>query len=134
MEQTLNSATREQLRKRLKELLENENQELIDAHYPEFKALEGKCFKSENYYSCDEERWLLYTKVQSILPEHVYVSGENVYSHFEGLNFQQTKDGVINIEPIKHGFVHSLGEEISAEEFDAAWDSILSEINILKCK
>ncbi len=131
---SLKNATIEQLRKRLKELTEIEDQELIDAHYTALKAdFEGNFFKSENSYGNDT-KWLVYTKVISVRKEHLYVSNGTVYSHFEGFSFEKDTNGNINIQNINGSFIHSLGEEISVDEFNAAWDNTMSEINKLKTK
>ena len=123
--------TKEELRKKLNEIEETEHNELIDANYPKFEKLIGKCFKYKNSYSCpdtENDYWYIYTKVTSIEKSDLYVSGENVLSNFKGVSFQKCKYGIITIESNKSTYVHCIGEEIPEEEYDKAKRALKNEL------
>jgi len=130
-----NLLSKEELKKQLKLISEKENQELIEKHYPEFKKLEGKCFKNRNNYSCPEkpsDYWWLYTKITEIKPEDLYDTGGNgVACHYKGYSFQTDKDGNVSTQKIDYGYVHSLQKEISEKEFDKAFENMISALNEL---
>jgi CCR4-NOT transcriptional regulation complex NOT5 subunit len=44
--------TKEQLQKQLDAIAKQEQKEMIEKHYPEFKKLEGAFYKTRNNYSC----------------------------------------------------------------------------------
>ncbi len=67
---------KEELQKQLDEIKKQEEKELVDKHYPEFKKFEGKCFKMRNNYSLPEvpsDYWWLYKKVVKI-KKKIYIS------------------------------------------------------------
>jgi len=126
---------KEQLQKQLNAIAKQEEKELIAKHYPEFKKLEGKYFKYKNSYSCPEkpsDYWFLYTKITEIKPDDVYnTRGNGVACHFKGWSFQTDKYANISVEKKKTGYVHSLGQEITENEFHSAWDKIIEALNNL---
>lgn len=126
--------TKEQLQEELRQIEEKEFKKLIEKHYPEFKKLEGKCFKVRNGYSCPEtesDYWFLYVKIQKIEKDDLYQSGENILAHFHGWNFQTDKYGRISIEFGYNNYVHSMSEEneITNEEFKAAWLQLQTKLS-----
>jgi len=127
--------SKEQLQKQLDEIAKKEEQEMIETHYPKFKKFEGKFFKTSNCYSCPEkpsDYWWLYTKITEIKPKDIYnTRGNGVASHYTGWSFQVDKYGQISIEREKSGYIHSLGQEITEKEFNAAWDKMIDKINAL---
>lgn len=128
----MKNLTKEELQKQLNIIAENEEKELINTHYPEFKKLEGKCFKVKNNYSCPEEDtdyWWLYKKVTEIKPEFVYdTRGNGVACHYNGFSFQMDKNGDISVIKEDYGYVHCLGDEISNEEFEEAFKNLKESI------
>jgi len=118
--------TKKQLQAELKQIEEKELNELIEKHYPEFKKLEGKCFKVRNCYSCPKNKsdyWFKYIKILKIEKEDLYQSGENIFAHFQGWSFQTDKFGRISVEFEYNNYVNSMSKknEITNEEFKAAW-------------
>lgn len=127
--------TKEQLQKQLDAIAKQEQKEMIEKHYPEFKDFEGRHFKTKNNYSSPEkpsDYWWLYTKVLTIKPEDIYDTGINgIASHFKGYSFQTTKYGNVEIEKNKQGYIHSLGQEITEKEFIEAWNKLMSTLDNL---
>jgi len=130
-----NLLSKEELQKQLKAIAKAEEKAMIEEHYPEFKKLEGKCFKNKNNYSCPEkpsDYWWLYTKITEIKPDDVYdTRGNGVACHYKGYSFQTDKDGNITTRKEDYGYVHSLGKEIPKKEFDKAFENMISALNEL---
>lgn len=128
-------ATKEQLRDKLRQIEEKEFKDLIDKHYPEFKALEGKCFKIRNYYSGAQKSsdyWFEYIKIQKIGKEDLYnLANGNITATFSGLCFQTDRDGRIIIDTVYRNYVHFMlkEKEITNEEFKRAWLKLQSKIS-----
>jgi hypothetical protein len=127
------SERKKQLQKEMNEVEELEVKETIEKNYPIIKKkYEGKFFKYRNGYNADE-RWWLYTKVVEIKPSDVYdTNGNGVTAHFSGWTFQTDSYDKIEIAQEKHGYVHSLGKEITENEFVAAWNKMIDKMNHLK--
>lgn len=127
--------TKEQLQKQLNAIAKQEEKELIEKHYPEFKKLEGTFYKTRNNYSCPEkpsDYWWLYTKITEIKPDDVYDTRYNgVACHFKGWSFQTCKNGNFSVEQEKIGYVHSLGKQITEQEFVEAWNKAMSNLDKL---
>ena len=126
--------TKAELQEELRQIEEKEFNELIEKHYPEFKALEGKCFKVRNCYSLPEtesDYWFLYVKIQKIDKDDLYKSSDNILSRFHGWSFQTDKYGSISVEFDYNSYVHSMSEEteISNEEFKEAWLKLQSKLS-----
>ena len=127
--------TKAELQEELRQIEEKEFNELIEKHYPDFKALEGKCFKVRNCYSCPENEsdyWFLYIKIQKIEKDDLYKLSDNILSHFHGWSFQTDKYGRISVEFDYNNYVHSMSEEneISNEEFKEAWLKLQAKLSI----
>lgn len=127
--------TKEQLQKQLNAIAKQEEKELIEKHYPEFKKLEGTFYKTRNNYSCPEkpsDYWFLYTKITEIKPDDVYdTRGNGVACHFKGWSFQTCKYSNFSVEQEKRGYVHSLGKQITEQEFIEAWNKAMSALDKL---
>jgi len=129
---------KEELQKQLDEIKKQEEKELVDKHYPEFKKFEGKCFKMRNNYSLPEvpsDYWWLYKKVVKIKKEDIYFSKcktLKVLSYYDGYSFQTDKHGRITINKNEQGYIHGLGEEITEKEFNDAWDKMIVCLEKLK--
>lgn len=123
---------KEELKKELNAIAEKEIIELRRVHYPAIKEkYEGKYFKSSNGYN-KKQRWYDYTKVTEIKPKDVYDTGGNgITSHFKGWTFRVTSSKEIEISPVNSGYVHSLGREITEEEFNEKWNEMVDKINSL---
>jgi hypothetical protein len=137
MKKCSNVFSKEKIEKQLDKILKDENREMIKLNYPTFKKLEGKCFKTKNFFSCPtrpSDYWWLYTKVLSIKPSDIYdtKSTNGITAHFTGYSFQTTKYGNVDIEKNKSGYVHSLDQEITEKEFNTAWNKMMEEIGKLK--
>ena len=126
---------KEQLQKQLNAIAEQEEKELIEKHYPEFKKLEGTFYKRINNFSLPKKSsdyWFLYTKVTEIKPEYVYdTRGNGVACYFKGWSFQTDKYGNFSVVQEKSGYVHSLGEQITEQEFLKAWNKAMSDLDKL---
>ena len=125
-------ATEKQLlQDKLNEIEKKEREDIRRVHYPEFKKqFQGKCFKSKNGYGGGSKGWWYYTKVLCIKPEYIYdTKGTGITSHFDGYGFEVTTDGNVSIRDIDKYYVHSLGEEITEEEFNKAWNKMVEKIN-----
>lgn len=124
-EKTMN---KKELLAALAEIEKKEREQMLENYYPEFKKLEGRFFKKQNNYSCPEKKsdyWWLYTKVVSVKPQDVYLSGSGVASHFSGWTFQTCKYKNVTIEKNAKGYVQNLGDEITEKEFNKAWNDML---------
>lgn len=126
--------TKIQLQEELRKIEEKEFQELMEKHYPEFKKLEGKCFKIKNCYSNprnESDYWFLYIKIQKIEREDLYLlRGEDISSNFHGISFQKDKYGIVSIDFEYSNYVHSMSEEneITNKEFKTAWSQLQEDI------
>jgi len=125
---------KEKLQKRLKEIKEKEWNDIIEKHYPEFKKLEGKCFKVRNSYSLpksEDNYWWYYVKILKIKKDYLYEGYGNILSHYDGMFFQEDENGEIRIDFNYGNYVHSLEDEneISTEEFSKIWNNLLNKIN-----
>lgn len=121
-----------ELQAQLKAIEEQELKEKIAQNYPDFKKLEGKCFKYKNSFGGVEkpsDYWWMYTKVTEIKESDIYTSGENVLCSYTGFTFQTDKYKQITINPNEIGYVHSLQDEISEKEFNRAWSRMIANIN-----
>lgn len=126
-------ATKEELQRQLAEIQQKEFEELIDANYPKFKALEGRFFREKNYFT-KTSPWWKYTKVLSIPKENLYCGSHGqVLSTFSGWSFEIQDGGLVCIETQKNGYAHSLGEEISEKVFQKAWVETLGKLTSLDC-
>ena len=128
--------TKEQLQKQLNAIAKQEEKELIERHYPEFKKLEGTFYKKRTNYGFPEkptDYWFLYTKITEIKPDDVYANGNGVgvACHFNGWSFQTCKYGNFTVEQEKKGYVDCLGEQITEQEFIDAWNKTMPSINKL---
>ena len=122
---------KEQLLKELKAIEEAERQKMISENYEEFKKLEGKCFKFRNNYSCPEKKsdyWWMYKQVIAIPEDGIYQTSTGVSCHLKCWTFQTDKYGASTINPDDTTYAHSLGEEITKEEFDAAFEKMIKAI------
>lgn len=128
--------TKEQLKKQLNYITKKEEKEMIEKHYPEFKKLEGTCYKTKNTYGCPKkpsDYWFLYTKITKIKREDVYDTiGNGVTCRFKGWSFQNSKYNNFSVELKKTGYVHSLGKQITEEEFIEAWNRAMSKLDKLE--
>lgn len=82
--------------------------------------LHGKCFVYRNSYSCpetDADYWSMYTRVLRIENGRLIVH-----------RFQTDRDGKIEIELAAPASPSTLGIEINAEEFDAAWTDLINKL------
>jgi hypothetical protein len=123
---------KKEIQKQLNEIAEQERKELIETHYPEFKKLVGKYFKTRNGYGSDTPKWWLYVKVTEIKPEDVYdTCGKGATCHFKGYSFQTTCYGHFSVEMISSGYMHSLGKEITEGEFNEAWNKAMGNLEKL---
>jgi len=127
--------TKETLREKLREIEEEEFRQAVENEYPAFKAMEGKCFKTQNCYSSPKKKsdyWPLYVKIQSIKKEDLYLSVNNeILAQFKGISFQTDNLGRTHVIPNYEGYVHSLeaNSEISPEEFNYAWSKLLLNLS-----
>jgi hypothetical protein len=123
---------KERLEKELKAINIKAEKEFTQKHYPEFKKLEGKCFKTRNSYGNDRS-WWLYRKVTEIKLSDVYdTRGNGPACHYTGFSFQTCTENKSSIEPEKYGYVHHLGTQITEREFNKAWSKMIVNINKLK--
>lgn len=127
--------TKEQLLKELEVINKQESEKLIETYYPQFKEYEGKCFKKQNHYSCPEkpsDYWFLYHKVVKITPKDVYnTGGQGVACRYKGWSFETCKYKRFNVDMNQIGYIHHIGEEISEEEFNSAFNKALSKLKKL---
>lgn len=89
--------------------------------FEESVALQGKCFRYRNSYSCpkdDSERWWLYQRVLRVTKDGWLVV----------FRFQTDQYGKTEIEP-EHRSMSSLGEPITAKQFQYAWKVAVARIN-----
>ncbi|RHH20501.1 hypothetical protein [Bacteroides eggerthii] len=125
---------KEELMKQLAEIEKQERQSLIEAEYPKFASLIGKCFKRRDSYSCPKkpsDYWFSYSKIISITPNDIYMGGmknDKVLSSCIVVTFQTDKDGVFKISPHYYTYVHTLGEEININEFNKEFDKAVNRI------
>lgn len=120
---------KEELQKQLRAIAKQEEKELIAKHYPEFKKLVGKFFKIRNTYGSNCKGWWLYRQVTEIKPPHVYDTRVNgVACLYNGWSFETCTYKHTRIEKIKQGYVHSLGKEITKQEFLTAYNKMLKSI------
>jgi hypothetical protein len=128
--------TKEQLQKQLNAIAKQEEKDIIAKYYPEFKKLEGTFYKVKTSYSCPtkpSDYWWIYTKVTEIKPDDVYnTNGNGVTCHFKGWSFQNCRDGNFSVEQEKIGYVHSLGKQITQQEFIQAWNNAMANLDKLK--
>lgn len=126
---------KEELRKQLAEIEKQERQSLIEAEYPKFASLIGKCFKYRNSHSLPEkpsDYWYSYYKIISITPDDIYMGGmenDKVLSRCVVQSFQVDDNGVITIDPRYRTYVHILGKEIDIDEFNEKFNKVIDEIN-----
>jgi hypothetical protein len=126
--------TKEQLQKKLNAIEEQEYKEMIAKHYPEFKKLEGKYFKSKSCYSCPKkpsDYWFVYTKVVSVRPKDIYEISNGVSAHLTCITFQSESRDLLIIDTNHKTYAHSLGKEITEKEFMAAWGKLRNKIDSL---
>lgn len=127
---------KEELRKQLADIEKKELQERINLEYPKFKELIGTCYKYKNSYSCPEKKsdyWYTYMKILSITPNDLYLGGINndmMLARCKCFKYQIDKYGEIKVNPVYETFVHSLGQEISIDEFNKKYKQLIS--NLLK--
>lgn len=132
--ETNKKPTKELLQKQLNDLAEQERKEMIKAYYPQFKGLIGKFFKTKNSYSLPKkpsDYWFIYTKITDIKKGDLYDTGNGVLSEFRGFDFQTDMYGDITINKSRKGCVHSLGDEITEQEFNEAWNKMIDSLNKL---
>jgi len=123
---------KEQLQKQLNDIAIQEKKDMVELHYPIFKKLEGRMFKSKNSYGGSSKPWYLYQKVVSITPDMVYdTNGNGIACHFKGYYFQVTSRGIVSVTTNDSGYVHSLGKEITETEFNEAWNKLTETLNNL---
>lgn len=120
------------LRAELKSIEEKLNTDFEKKKYPAFKKkYEGKYFKTSNSYGGDE-RWWLYTWVTEIKPNDIYRIHNGVNCSCTVFSFQTTPSKNVEIEQDRHTYVNLLGQEITKQEFEAAWDEMMVGVkNIL---
>lgn len=127
--------TKEQLQKQINAITAQEEKEMIEKHYPKFKKLEGTFYKQKDNYSCHNKAsdyWFSYTKVTKIKPTDIYdTKGNGITSRFEGYAFRTDKYGTFSVNKEKIGYVHSLGIQISEQEFNQAWNKAMQNLNKL---
>jgi hypothetical protein len=127
--------TKEQLQKQLNAIAKQEEKEMIEKHYPEFKKLEGTFYKTRNSYGVPKKPsdwWFAYTKITEIKPGDVYdTRGIGVACHFKGWSFQTCNRGKFSVEQEKLSYVHSLGNQITEKEFIEAWNKAMSNLDKL---
>ena len=126
---------KEKLQEKLNQIEENERLALQEINYPEIcKKYLGKCFKVRNNYSCPEKAsdyWFLYLKVTEIKKEDVYQTSNGVSATYSGYSFQTDKYKNVNVRK-ENGYIHYLGEEITQNEFDEAWNKMINRVNSIK--
>ena len=128
----MENLTKEQLRAELAKIEQQERKDLIKNEYPNFKKLEGTFWKTRNGYGGGTKKWWYYTKITKIKPSDVYdTCGNGITSTFEGYTFQTCTYNTFTVEQEKRGYIHSLGEQISESEFNAAWNKAMDELNKL---
>ncbi len=131
------NSTKEQLQKQLNRIAEQEHSKMVEENYPKHKVrFEGKFFKYKNSYSCPSkpsDYWYIYTKVLSIKPEDIYEGQPGlVLSSCKVYSFQIHKYGNLTVEVDKRSYTHSLGKEISEDEFNKGFNKMVELINGLK--
>lgn len=135
METKLRKQTKRELQQQLKAIVEQEHKEMIEKYYPEFKKYEGRFFKVRNNYSRPEkpsDYWWLYKKVVEIKPNNIYDTGSNgVACHYSGWSFETDSYGTFTVSQRNMGYLHSLGEEITEAEFNAAWNKAMDRLDNL---
>ena len=126
---------KEKLQEKLNQIEENERLALQENNYPEIcEKYLGKCFKVRNNYSCPEkpsDYWFLYLKVTEIKKEDVYQTSNGVSATYSGYSFQTDKYKNVNVRK-ENGYIHYLGEEITQNEFDEAWNKMINRVNSIK--
>lgn len=122
--------SKEELQKKLNAIEKAERKQMVKDHFPEFKKLEGKYFKTRNSYGGKWKKWWLYRKVLSVKPSGMYISNTSPMCNTIQANFELCSDGKVNIEKTT-GYAHSLGSEISKKEFDSAVRKIKKHIDSL---
>lgn len=92
--------------------------------YEQNKAMEGRCFKFRNNYSCPEkpsDYWWLYTRVTKVTRDHIHVQ-----------QFQTDKYGEVTISLDKTYYRHLPGSyqanEIKLAEFERQWKALKKRI------
>lgn len=127
---------KEELQKELAEIEKQEEARIMKEAYPEFQKLIGKCFKQQDSYSCpskESDYWNTYRKIVSIREEAVYMSVSNQHlSSCIVMEFHTDKYGRIYIHSEHRVYTHILGEEISEEEFNHAFERVFANINALR--
>jgi RAB protein geranylgeranyltransferase component A len=126
-------SNKKQLQDELNAILEQEIELMRNKHYPIFqKKYEGKFFKTINSYGGNTPSWWVYTKITKIKKEDIYYSAnEKVLCSYLGWNFQTCSMSNVTVERINHGYIHSLGKEISEKEFNEAWNKTMDSLNNL---
>lgn len=125
--------TKEQLQAQLYAIVEKEQKELFEKHYPKFKKLEGKFFKRRNNFSAPKkpsDYWYVFEKVTSVTPDDLYMSGSTVFCRCKSWSFQTDSEGAVYIRH-NDGYTHSLGKEISEAEFNQAWNNMIEQLDKL---
>jgi hypothetical protein len=70
--------------------------------------------------------------VTEINPDDVYDTGGNgITSRYKGWQFETTGCGAINISPKDFGYCHTLGQQISEDEFNTAWNKMVENLDAL---
>lgn len=127
---------KKQLSRELKTIAEQEQKAMVEKYYPEFKKLEGTFWKIRNNYSLPQkpsDYFWLYTKITEVKPEDVYDTGGNgITSHVRGWSFQTCKYGIFTVEKQKAAYAHHLGQQITEEEFNDAWNAAIDSLDKLK--
>jgi hypothetical protein len=81
--------TKEELQKQLNQIRIEEEKNLIEENYPQFKKYEGRYYKIENTYGGKQfKKWGVFTKVIAVKPEYVYNSGDNILCRCDTFSFQ----------------------------------------------
>ena len=72
-----------------------------------------------------------YTKITKITPPDVYQIANGVSCRYKGYSFQTCTYKNFTVEKECSGYVHSLGQQITEAEFNAAWNKAMDSLNAL---
>jgi len=118
------------LNKRRMEVQNQIREEVSKIALPKFEKLIGKYFKFENSYSGDNE-WFEYLHITGIVEDSVRLAyDDEPMCELECIRFAKDSYGKINFDMKDTIYKHSLGEEISEEEFRHAYEDLKKEIFI----
>jgi hypothetical protein len=93
--------------------------------YPQLSTFVGKCFKRKQTGYGD---YYLYAKIIGLDKDQIYGTHETPEGSYNCLFFSTTTRNVIEIKHYQQQIAY-LGEEITLEEYNTAWEELKTRIN-----